>query len=672
MVGATMVGALADLGNYPAPFVNSDGAFSGAIVIGANAATSDVLGAIDIAASLQAEAKTGTPIAGGEVAVVGGDTIDTYNLNDELSNTTLTQSDIPSLQDTTLRWNSKDIDVYDEIYIGENALSVATYTPVDGQDDAFTSDPYLVVDTEGKVMYKYVFDDAVNVSELAAHNLDINFLGKKLTISAIADGSMTVEGSNEFYMEEGDTVQVENHDIALKRVGSGSVLVTVDGQTLAVDNNGDTQTFDQADDFEVAVSSSFYIQDATDNSATLKMGSALTKSVSDGESLEMFGEPSDSDNAEWTWEISLAGTDIAAGDYIAAVETLVRTQATVTGADERPALAEGQPLEFPNKYASIEFVGYEGSAQTVYDDLKIKPVYTKFGADGYQHAMELSTTADSKSFYIDDNSVIVEKSTKAYVAENGNIYNGDKDLSLAAYNSSTDDITLKLDKEDVVINMTNGAWTITAGTDIFTLALDNSTGFLGFGTAATAEDTDVNFTDGASSALIGENDKTFRTTYGIIVKDMKSQMESDDFVISVPHEEQIPVIAVNGKDATVSTSESGMSYTVNPIALGLGVLDTDATLGSKPMIVVGGPVINTVAAELMGNPTPDQIAATFSQGKAIIKWYDDKQAMLVAGYEAMETQGAAYVVARHGDYDFTGNELEVVVTSLNDISVNTV
>jgi S-layer protein (TIGR01564 family) len=54
MVGATILGAMAaaDLSTYPKPFVDN-GAFNALIVVGAAAKTEDVLGAIDIATSLQ-------------------------------------------------------------------------------------------------------------------------------------------------------------------------------------------------------------------------------------------------------------------------------------------------------------------------------------------------------------------------------------------------------------------------------------------------------------------------------------------------------------------------------------------------------------------------------------------------------------------------------------------
>ena len=148
-------------------------------------------------------------------------------------------------------------------------------------------------------------------------------------------------------------------------------------------------------------------------------------------------------------------------------------------------------------------------------------------------------------------------------------------------------------------------------------------------------------------------------------------MDSDEFSVEIPHAQLKADVVIKSKGSVVSAgAEGGMSYTVNPIALGLGVLDTDATLGSKPMIIVGGPSANTVAAEFLGNPTQEQILETFEAGKALIRYDDANKAMLVAGWESMETQGAAYVVSKFENYDFSGDELEVVVTDLSNIEVN--
>ncbi|MFP4196004.1 MAG: S-layer protein, partial [Candidatus Woesearchaeota archaeon] len=80
LMGATMAGALAyDLSDYPQPFVDKDeGTFDGAIVVGEDAATADVVGAIDIAASLQAQATKEVTVEGSSsVSVEGGEEIET-------------------------------------------------------------------------------------------------------------------------------------------------------------------------------------------------------------------------------------------------------------------------------------------------------------------------------------------------------------------------------------------------------------------------------------------------------------------------------------------------------------------------------------------------------------------------------------------------------------------
>jgi hypothetical protein len=123
----------------------------------------------------------------------------------------------------------------------------------------------------------------------------------------------------------------------------------------------------------------------------------------------------------------------------------------------------------------------------------------------------------------------------------------------------------------------------------------------------------------------------------------------------------------------VSGSPDGTSYTINPMPPGSTVLDKDAMslIGKTPLIVVGGPFVNTVAADLMGNPTTAQINTMFTAGLGKIKLYSDKNALLVAGYSAQDTLGAAYVLAEHSKYVLDGSEVEVVVPSLSSITVRT-
>ena len=110
MVGATIMGAMADLSTYPAPFV-MDGVVDTMIVVGATAKTMDTLGAIDIAASLQATAVTpaGTGSSGGTVTLTGDNVAisrssDMLEMNESLGDVrkTLGANDLKALSGGTI------------------------------------------------------------------------------------------------------------------------------------------------------------------------------------------------------------------------------------------------------------------------------------------------------------------------------------------------------------------------------------------------------------------------------------------------------------------------------------------------------------------------------------------------------------------------------------------
>jgi hypothetical protein len=121
-----------------------------------------------------------------------------------------------------------------------------------------------------------------------------------------------------------------------------------------------------------------------------------------------------------------------------------------------------------------------------------------------------------------------------------------------------------------------------------------------------------------------------------------------------------------------STSTSG-AVSLNPISVGLAILDTDAKLGgTTPYIVIGGPCANTVAATLMGNP--EKCYEGWTEGKATIKLFSTQNALLVAGATGKDTQGACRVLANYDTpkYALSGMEVEVVTASLSDLSVKKV
>jgi len=87
MVGATILGAMAaDLSDYPRPLFIKNGKFDGAIVVGDKAAAEDVVGAIDIATSLQYSSTTSATGAGaGTTVTAEGEAYKIERLTDKLN-----------------------------------------------------------------------------------------------------------------------------------------------------------------------------------------------------------------------------------------------------------------------------------------------------------------------------------------------------------------------------------------------------------------------------------------------------------------------------------------------------------------------------------------------------------------------------------------------------------
>jgi hypothetical protein len=130
--------------------------------------------------------------------------------------------------------------------------------------------------------------------------------------------------------------------------------------------------------------------------------------------------------------------------------------------------------------------------------------------------------------------------------------------------------------------------------------------------------------------------------------------------------------APTGAKSVTSGGASGVeTELVNPIGVGAAVMDSDApSADTANLIVVGGPCANTVAARLMGNPA--NCAEGFVEGKAKIKLFskaNDHVSIVVAGYSAIDTQGASRVLANYEDYDLMDDEVEVTVTDLATLTV---
>lgn len=86
------------------------------------------------------------------------------------------------------------------------------------------------------------------------------------------------------------------------------------------------------------------------------------------------------------------------------------------------------------------------------------------------------------------------------------------------------------------------------------------------------------------------------------------------------------------------------------------VVDSEVS-GTSDMIVVGGPAVNSVAAELLGLAFPTSGPDSgVSSGEAVVRYFEDSNSVLVYGYAAADTKAAA---ERLNEGGLTGNTVNV-------------
>jgi len=407
MMGATMFGAVAaaDLSDYPAPFVK-DGKWVGLIVVGANAAPADVIGATDIAATLAQQATTAA--GGGTTTVAGGQSKDIV-LGDPIGlsgsggfDQEMDHGDVSSLKDDTITFQSASYD-YREMLVWHNNTGgivnpgpqvVTSLTSVGGVEDDYKDGIYLEAE-KGTIGYYYVFDSTINVSTptLAADPLAINFLGRKIKITSIdtSGTKFTARVGQEVFLNVGDTVTIEGKKITLKNVGSAAtntpVIVDVDGTVETVTG---TET---VNGIEISVSDTFYSDNLNERSGTLIVGKDAVETYNDNDKFIVQCGTAykraecKKENPDWVWDVDdLYGVNAAGNTRTDSLEPSAGTTIgvindfTVNDFSDNPPAAGG-------KY-DLPLGGYE----VRYDSLTVSDTDYMTMTVSYQSTEDLSAS----------------------------------------------------------------------------------------------------------------------------------------------------------------------------------------------------------------------------------------------------------------------------------------
>ena len=168
----------------------------------------------------------------------------------------------------------------------------------------------------------------------------------------------------------------------------------------------------------------------------------------------------------------------------------------------------------------------------------------------------------------------------------------------------------------------------------------------------------------------GETEVSYAyTSMGTKVTMNEPASDPDELVLSYPAKQALPQVYFTSGATATSSSASGNMVAVEVVdATKLDSEVADAT--AQNLIVIGGPCVNTVAAELLGNPA--DCAEGFTPGKARVKLFEngDYVAMLVAGYSGADTRLAGKVIANTNKVTAAGGmEVEIEGTTTADAVV---
>ncbi|MGC8940686.1 MAG: S-layer protein [Candidatus Nanoarchaeia archaeon] len=666
---AVMPVAAATLADYPAPFVK-DGQWNAVIVVGKDAAPSDVIGSTNIAATLAQSAVTVT-----EPTITGAVKKDvplTGTLNsafgDKIDNT-----DIDALKDTSIAFADETYDVHEELLLDHNTPAIY----ISAENDAdFGKDPVIAVKSGG-VKYHYVFDEAINKNISSDEPLEITFLGKTMTLTKVANNEITVQIGADYYLTYNDTVTVAGKTIKLVNVGSASAIVQVGSEQKIISKNSTAKV----GGLRIKVKDIFYSDTPSERAAALVIGEDVDKTYKDGDAFYIpCATPKTSDcsksSPDWEWDIRLNGTTpINASDYIG-----VKFVGNWDNSPEDPVIKEGQQMNLPENYLWIKF-----------DSLKTKKFYkydikfqdgvdlTDIGASSSENvfvikgptkdSIKLATGEETDTAYLWFNNYSSKNITLLYrdptdnKIKDSDIHYGngaDEDLFYLTYGDT--DIKVKgidIDPTNVDFYLKISAGTVGTTNKYLDIAttLDKpditaATKFVGMNTPEKSEADDVKYKDHG----IGERDKDVLLPYGAYITNVKSGTSRDEVTIYVPNEQQKVVTIIGTQTTKITGGAGGTLGGVAITKLDTEVSDPKAT----NLILVGGPAVNKLTAEALGltYPTYGTDAARalgITENQATIKLIENafggsNVALIVAGWEASDTRAASSVLQDYTSY----------------------
>jgi hypothetical protein len=658
MLGATVAGAAfaGDFTTFPAPFVKNGG-FDGKIVVGANAASADVVGAIGIAAALGQAINAPIAAAPAVFEEVKGDVpFGGYVASAPGFVTPIRSSKLSILHDYSgdyeLKYkdSSDSIKAHQEIYL----VSVKVDRGIDSPDKG----KFKVYAPSDSVEFKMVFDEPYKQEK---GEISFDVFGKDVTLKGYSGSgalvlstgskhSVSLDNPTFSDVDSGATVTFKGIDVTSDKV---YVTVTKDGLSdTAVLNAGVEKTIAGIAIKAVDV---FRSSDAM-QFATIYVGSKLSKTVSAND--KFLGDDS--------WTLKDVDSDVD-GLHSFTVQYNPESAASLGAGSSLSGLFDGFKLYN---------VGYTVKDSGYFKGLKIRQsdsqrVFSSCGVTPISETKEALVVTWPTAYTAQVDGVDVKD---AY------LYSPSAGITVVSYHTLSGDefkcqaISTSSEAELVELNYagtTSVKVTYKAG-DKLKIYVDGDgsgyigdapfevsvtdvpgTGFdkIGQGRGATSQPSDIVY----NTQLVGDKDYEFWSVYGAKLHNPEESLDNGEVVLDVPSEQNKITVSIS-KPVVTATAAVTTTAPYIPVA----TLDTDVTDLNQNFILVGGPSVNMLVKQL-GSKYADR--STYSEGAKLF-WIDgafggSKSAIVVAGWDAMDTSRAAEVLAKYKQSPLSGTEVKV-------------
>jgi hypothetical protein len=600
-----------------------------AIVIGKAAKVSDVLGAIDLATRLSESYVKEQAVEGRkEYEVRGWEARLSLDSNNLLRNgapgllNLYDSSSLPQLRTLYVRNGTQSIsDVAEKVEV----VSVDLGNPINANQ---TLQLELSKDKEYIRYYVDLRGNEVYANGDKAVFVKLRLAGKDIVISKIEDKSVTLfEGWGPDWAKVGDVINVGDYKVRIDRIVGWGGEATVWISVLDANNNV----------VDMAVVSPGQAEQAPQSLLKIVVTNAYGEPYN-GARLAVGKEIKVTDNTRidnlFKWYVNT--TPVSGIYYLSQLGYSLQPNETVY-------VRLGEEIAFPNNYFKLKFLGLTASDRDYLATFSFKTVsidVNKVSSDtNLQNINSTALEISGVQFVIDGAKVV----DKIYAVQNnsGNYYLIYYDSKTGNY--STGSIFIPL----LGANVSNSTYvsivSSITGEELFRVRFDTSNGVVDYMHVSSEYE--------LAQSVANVNSTWLYTNYGHKV--FKSSDGKELRVSWIPIRVYARIVL---GDVVEKRVEEGKVVTLESAKLKVPVayFDDEELLPDTPLVVVGGPVVNKVAAEVLGieygnySAAEEYFTKVGAKDKAIVvvKEYRGRPAIVVAGWRAEDTRLACRVLQK--------------------------